>query len=121
MLLQQDGNRLEVIQMGATPGAPEHVVLADAAPGATSLCGPSGTLAIIAVCDQNAALQPYGNGLLLHAYYANGSQSLVYDDLLAGTSHAIRSLAADASVQLPGWSKLSPSAVSSTADRALAA
>jgi hypothetical protein len=121
MLLEQDGNRLEVIQMGATPGAPEHVVLSDAAPGATSLCGPSGTLAIIAVCDQNAALQPYGNGLLLHAYYANGSQGLVYDDLLAGTSHVIRSLPADASVQLPGWSKLSPSAVSSTADRALAA
>jgi hypothetical protein len=121
MLLEQDGNRLEVIQMGATPGAPEHVVLANAAPGATSLCGPSGAIAIIAVCDQNAALQPYGNGLLLHAYYSNGSQSLVYDDLLAGTSHAIRSLPSDASVQLPGWSKLAPSAVSSTADRTLAA
>jgi hypothetical protein len=108
MVLQQVGERLEVIQMGATPAQPERVVFTDAAPGAISLCSADDKLtAAIAICDGNIALEPYGHGLLLHAYYANGSHSLVYDNLVTGSSRTILSLPVNASVQLPGWSKMS--------------
>lgn len=112
MTLQQVGEKLEVVQLGATPTQPEHVVLADAAPGAVSLCGPDGETTIIALCAQNIALEPDGHGLLLHVYYANGEHSLVYDDLATGTSRTLRSLPTNAGVQLPGWSKISTPATS---------
>lgn len=112
MLLQEVDRRVEVIQMGTTPTQPERVILANAAPGVTSLCGPNGTIAIIEICDQSAALEPYGHGLLLDAYFANGSHGLVYDDLVTGSSHTILTLPASTAVQLPGWSKMSTAPVS---------
>lgn len=115
MVLEQTKSKLQVVRMGVTPDAPEHVVFSDAAPGATSLCGPTGQVEIIAVCDRNVALAPYGHGLLLHAYYANGSHSLVYDDLDTGSSRTILSLPANSNVQLPGWSKISASQATTTA------
>ena len=117
MLLQQVDRRLEVVQMGTTPTQPERIVLADAAPGATSLCGSGRILAIIEICDQNVALEPYGHGLLLNVYYANGSHSLVYDDLVSGSSRTILNLPVNTAVQLPGWSKMStaPTALSGQA------
>lgn len=107
LLLQQVGMRLEVIKMGATPEEQEKVVLSNAAPGATSLCEPAPLGMITALCNQDIALEPYGHGLLLHAYYADGSHSLVYDNLAAGTSQKIFSLGSGVNVQLPGWSKIS--------------
>lgn len=107
LLLQQVGNRLEVIQIGQTPAQAERVLLTNAAPGATSLCDAAGFVAVIAVCAGNVALEPYGHGLLLHAYYANGSHSLVYDNLVTGATRTILTLPAGSSVQLPGWSKMS--------------
>jgi len=106
MVLQQVGKRLEVIQMGVTSAQPERVVFTDAAPGATSLCNAERAVAAIELCDENVALEPYGRGLLLHAYYANGAHGLVYDNLVTGSSRTILSLPANASVQLPGWSKM---------------
>lgn len=111
MVLQQVGERLEVIQMGATSAQPERVVFTNAAPGATSLCNADRLVAVIEICDGNIALEPYGHGLLLHAYYANGSHSLVYDNLVTGSSRTILSLPANSSVQLPGWSKMSTAPV----------
>jgi hypothetical protein len=106
MLLEQAGNRLQVIQMGIRPNESARILLADAVPGATSLCGSGGRAVVIEICDANVALAPYGQGLLLHAYYANGTHSLVYDDLATGTSRGIRTLPANTAVQLPGWSKM---------------
>jgi hypothetical protein len=109
MLLQQVGRKLQVIQMGATSSQPEQVVFSNAAPGATSLCGASGVVLVIAICDQNVALAPYGHGLLLNAYYADGSHGLIYDNLATGQTHLLRRLPGTTSVQLPGWSKMSVS------------
>jgi hypothetical protein len=105
LLLQQVGGKLEVIKSGVG-SEKEQVVIADAAPQATSLCEPAKTLMIIDLCYQNVTLAPDGHGLLLHAYYADGSHSLVYDDLAAGTSRKILNLESNASVQLPGWSQI---------------
>lgn len=106
MLLQQVGQKLQVVQMGATSKEPEQVIFSDAAPGATSLCGASSVMLVIQICDQNVALAPYGHGLLLNAYYANGSHSLVYDNLATGQTRLLRRLPASTGVQLPGWSKI---------------
>ncbi len=107
MLLAQVGDKIQVIQLGATSIQSARVVFSNAAPDATSLCGPARVMAIITLCDQNIAFAPYGDGLLLHAYYANGSNSLVYDDLATGTSRTILHLPINARVQLPGWSRMS--------------
>jgi len=115
MVMEQVQNKFQVIKMGTTPSAPMKVILADAAPGAVSLCGFPALVAVKA-CDQNIALAPYGHGLLLNASYANGTSNLVYDNLDTGTSQVIRSLPANASVQLPGWSRMS---IASTAAAAL--
>lgn len=108
--LEQVGSKIQVIKLGATAQKQEQVILADAAPHATSLCGPAGEITIILLCDQNIALSPYGHGLLLHAYYANGSHNLVYDDLTNGTSHTIYSVPEHTTVQLPGWSRMANAA-----------
>lgn len=117
LLLQQVGGRLEVIRLGRTPAQTERVLLANAAPGATSLCDTAGLVAVIKICAGNVALEPYGHGLLLHAYYANGSHGLVYDNLQTGASQTILTLPARATVQLPGWSKMlaAPAAASQQA------
>lgn len=106
MVLQPVGDRLEVIQMGVTSARPERVLLANAAPGAISLCRSGEFVAAVEMCDGSVALEPYGHGLLLHAYYANGSHSLVYDNLVTGSSRTILTLPANTTVQLPGWSRI---------------
>lgn len=121
MLLQQVGTRVQVIKLGTTTRQPEQVVLANVAPQATSLCGSASVASIIALCNQNIALAPYGHDLLIHAYYADGSHSLVYDDLTTGTSRKIFQVPAHATVQLPGWSRMSTSATASAEPLALCA
>ncbi|MGH2510557.1 MAG: hypothetical protein ACRDHZ_24545, partial [Ktedonobacteraceae bacterium] len=106
MLAEQAGQKIQIIKLGTTAQQKEQVIFADAAPQATSLCGPTNKVTVIALCDQNIALAPYGHGLVLHAYYADGSHDLVYDDLTSGVSHKILSVPDDTSVQLPGWSRL---------------
>lgn len=110
MALEQVGSKIQVIKLGATAQEQAQVILADAAPHAISLCGPAGEVTIILLCDQNIALSPYGHGLLLHAYYANGSHNLVYDDLTNGTSRTIYTVPDHTTVQLPGWSRMTNAA-----------
>lgn len=107
ILLQQAKDKLEVIQLGATHTQPARVLFSDAAPGAVSLCGPEKGSTTIELCDQNIALEPYGHGLVLHVYYANGSHNLIYDNLVTNTTHTILDLTANTDVQLPGWSRMS--------------
>ncbi|HEY3991686.1 MAG TPA: hypothetical protein VGM01_02295 [Ktedonobacteraceae bacterium] len=107
MVMDQVQGKFQVIKLGTLPSAPEKVILSDAAPGAVSFCDLPGPVGIISMCDQHIALAPYGHGLLLNARYANGTSSLVYDNLDTGASHIIRTLPAGTNVQLPGWSKMS--------------
>lgn len=116
LVLEQVSDRLEIVRLSETSAQAERVLLTNAAPGATSLCDSGRWMAIIQLCDSNVALEPYGQGLLLHAYYANGSHSLVYDNLVTGASRTILTLPAHTTVQLPGWSKMAtvPTADQST-------
>jgi len=119
MLLAQAGHEVQVIQLGATSTEQPRVVFPNAAPGATSLCGPENVAAIIPLCDQSVALAPDGHDLLLHAYYPDGTNSLVYDNLITGTSRTILNLPDNAHVQLPGWSRMSINSVTPTAPASL--
>ncbi len=121
MVLQQVGARLEVIKQGITPQQREQTVFSDAAPRAISLCGTAKMLPVIPLCNQAVVLEPYGRGLLLHAFYANGSHGLVYDDLLTGTSREVMDLDTTASVQLPGWSRIGSGEAAASAPLALCA
>lgn len=115
MVMDVVQDKFQVIKLGATPAQQEKIIMANAAPGAVSLCPLSDLPGVIKVCDENMALAPYGRGLLLNVRYANGSNSLIYDNLETGASQVIRRLPAGTGVQLPGWSKMSASStVSST-------
>jgi hypothetical protein len=96
-----------VVKLGATPEEREQIVLANAAPDAVSLCSAGESGLIISLCNQNISLEPDGKGLVLHTYYADGSQDVVYDNLTTGASQKILPVASQASVQLPGWSNMS--------------
>ncbi|HEY0754591.1 MAG TPA: hypothetical protein VGD98_11555 [Ktedonobacteraceae bacterium] len=107
MVMDQVSNKFQVSKLGIAPGAAEKIIFADAAPGAVSLCGLPELVAVLRVCAQNIALAPFGHGLLLNAYNADGTSNLLYDNLATGTSQIIRSLSAGTGVQLPGWSTMS--------------
>jgi hypothetical protein len=121
MVLDTVLSKFQVLKLGTTSATPARVVMADAAPGAVSLCPLPDLVGVIKVCDQNITLAPNGHGLLLNALYANGTSGLVYDNLDTGTSHVVRSLPAGTSVQLPGWSRISPVNTASAAVTSLAA
>lgn len=107
MLLQEVNGKFQVVRLGATPQQAETVVMADAAPGAVSLCAANGQNSDTPICNGNAALSPGGSGLLLHVYYADGSSQVIYDDLVKGTSRVLIALAKqNIGVQLPGWDQL---------------
>lgn len=106
MLIQSLHGKFQLIQLGETPAQKERVVLADIAPGATSLCGPSIIVIDTAICEKNIALAPYGNDLVLHAYYADGAHKLLYDDLTTGLSKTLLPLSGNVDVQLPGWDRV---------------
>jgi hypothetical protein len=107
MLLQEVNGQFQVVKLGATPQQHETVVMTAAAPGAISLCDPNEQNGGTAICNNNVALSPYGYGLLLHAYYPDGSSQILYDDLTNGKSHVLVALGKqNIGVQLPGWDQL---------------
>ncbi len=80
-----------------------QLVLDDVAPGASSLCSPG---AITIICDSNIAFAPNGHGLIVNAFYADGSQRVWFDDLTSKTHSLILKLDASMKVQLPGWDRI---------------
>jgi len=107
MLLQEVNGKFQVVKLGATPQQAETVVMADAAPGAVSLCDANEQNGGTPICTGNTALSPGGFGLILHAYYADGSSQVIYDDLAKGKSRVLVALAKQQiGVQLPGWDQI---------------
>lgn len=107
MLLQEVNGKFQVVKLGATPQQAETVLMADAAPGAISLCDASEQNGGTPICTGNTALAPGGSGLILHVYYADGTSQVIYDDLAKGKSRVLVALAKQQiSVQLPGWDQI---------------
>ncbi len=103
--MRQVNGKLQVWKIGATPQW-DTVVRSDVAPGAISLCSTPVNAGLTLICGENIALSPYGRGLVVHAFYADGSSQLVFDDLTTDQTEVLQSLDQNTQVQLPGWDRL---------------
>jgi hypothetical protein len=115
MFMREVNNKFQVVQLDNTSKNNDTVVMNDVAPGAISLCDqqqPSGTTPI---CDGNIALAPYGQKLILNAYYPGGKHKILYDDLTTNQSSVLLpNLNSNMQVQLPGWDKMSVPGIGSS-------
>lgn len=102
LVVMREVNRtFEVVQLGPTTQQ-DQVLMADVAPGATSLCNPS--LAAPAICDTtNIALAPLSHALIVIASYPDGSRKVWSDDLTTGKQFVIMTLSGSSSAMVPGW------------------
>jgi hypothetical protein len=97
--------KFEVVQLGAAP-AQDRVLLADAAPGASSLCNPSFFVTQL-ICDTtNVALAPYGHALAVIASYPDGSRKVWTDDLTTGKQVMMMQPDDDIAMMIPGWDRM---------------
>lgn len=114
MFMQEVNKKFQVVQLGATPKQNE-TVMADAAPGATSLCDPSVLSGTPPICEDDIALAPYGHKLILNAYYPGGTHKVLYDDLSTKQSSTLlANLDSKTQVQLPGWDTMTVSGTGSS-------
>ncbi len=101
--------KFEVVELGATPQQ-DRVLLADAAPGATSLCVPGNTNDqpfSQDVCPAEIALSPYAHGLVVQGTLPNGTLQLWATDLTSGKQQVIKPTNnSRKQVQLLGWDQL---------------
>ena len=100
--MRLSSGRFQVIKFAAS-GQQFQVVLDDAAPGATSLCSPK---VAAVICDGDVAFAPYGHGLVVNAFYMDGSQKMWFDDLTTKTHSLLLKLDSKMNVQLPGWDRI---------------
>ena len=115
MFMRVVNNKFQVVQLDNTSGNNDKVVMADAAPGATSLCDPQLSFSTMPICDDNIALAPYGHKLILNAYYPGGKHKIWYDDLTTNQpSVLLPNLDSNTQVQLPGWDKMAVPATASS-------
>jgi len=106
MIMRYVNGKFQVVKLGASQQQ-DQVVLADAAPGAVSLCDTAGNDAgLNSICDKDIALSPYGHGLAVQATYADGSHKVWSTDLTTGKQLELQLSAVDALVQLIGWDRL---------------
>lgn len=106
MIMRYVNGKFQVVKLGATKQQ-DQVVLADAAPGAVSLCDTAGSgSGADLICDKDIALSPYGRGLVVQGTYADGSHKGWSTDLTTGKQLELRLSATGAPVQLIGWDKL---------------
>jgi len=104
IFMQEINDRFQVVQLVTAPKQKETIVMNDAAPGATSLCDHQVPSADSPICDNDIALAPLGNDLILNAYYPGGKHRLIFDDLTLNKSNIlIPGLDSHTQVQLPGW------------------
>lgn len=105
--ISHTNGKFEVVELGATPQQ-DHVLFADAAPGATSLCASSNEQQFSQdVCPQDIALSPYSHGLAVQGASSNGALQLWATDLISGKQQVINPTNNGGKpVQLLGWDQL---------------
>jgi hypothetical protein len=100
VIMTMQSGQFEAVKIGATL-AQDTVIQGDAAPGATSLCGPG--VSNDTICDANIAFAPYGHALIVSGTYANGTQKVWSDDIAANKQCLLLDLPSKAQIVLPGW------------------
>jgi hypothetical protein len=116
-LLGRMNGAFQLIKLKPTEPNVDRVVLYDVAPGANVLCE-NPALTTAPVCDENAALSPYGHGLVVEALYNDGSTKIWGDNLSTGKRIILQTVHGPVStphMQLPGWDRIQvPKPVQST-------
>lgn len=106
IVMRRSGAQFQVIQLGATP-TQDKLLLANAAPGASSLCDIN-TFAP-GICAQDILLAPAAQAIVVQGTLPNRKSQLWITDLQTGKQHAIPhpGNAQGDPVQLVGWDALS--------------
>ncbi len=107
-LLGRVNGAFQLIKLKPAEPNVDRVVLYDVAPGATVLCE-NPALTAAPVCDENAALSPYGHGLVVEARYNDGSTKIWGDNLSTGKRIILQTVHGPVStphMQLPGWDRI---------------
>ena len=107
-LLGRVNGTFQLIKLRPTASGVDRVVLYDVAPGANVLCE-NPALTAAPVCDENAALSPYGHGLVVEARYNDGSTKIWSDNLSTGKRTILQTAYGSVStvhMQLPGWDRI---------------
>jgi hypothetical protein len=107
-LLGRVNGAFQLIKLKPTEPSVDRVVLYDVAPGANVLCE-NPALTAAPVCDENAALSPYGHGLVVEALYKDGSTKIWGDNLNTGKHIILQTVHGSVSaahMQLPGWDRI---------------
>jgi len=100
VIMTMRSGQFEAVKMGITL-AQDTVIQGDVAPGATSLCGPG--VSNDTICDANIAFAPYGHAMIVTGTYANGTQKVWSDDLVATRHSVLLDLPSKDQIVLPGW------------------
>ncbi len=94
--------QFQVVKLGATPQQ-DQVLLANAAPGAISLC-PARMNVPNQICDNFIAMAPYGHALIVQGTGADGTYHVWSDDLATNKQTELYPSPNNrTAVQLPGW------------------
>lgn len=106
VIMREVQGKFQVVKLGATPSQ-DQVMMADAAPGAASLCSSADAQNIYNMCDNSIALAPYGHALIVQGTYADGTNKVWSDDLTTGKQFILQpGLGEKVPVQLLGWDRL---------------
>lgn len=97
--------RFALIQLGATQQQ-DHILVADIAPGASSLCSSTTAAGQPDICESNLALSPYAYSLLVFGINADGTTTLWINDLVTNKQNVLLSFDNNTQVVLPGWDRL---------------
>jgi len=108
VVMSDINGKFEVLELGTTPQQ-DNLILADAAPGANSLCASSNEESFSAnVCSQDVALAPYSHALVVQGKLPDGTLQLWGTDLITGQQHVLKPIDNGGKpVQLLGWDQLS--------------
>jgi hypothetical protein len=97
------------LKIAATPQS-DQILIANAAPGATSLCPPpASSPGTPILCDASIALAPNAYALVVQATFADNTSKLWSTDIITGKQHILQVGTAGnlpAPVQLLGWDRL---------------
>ncbi len=102
LFVEHVGSRYQLVQLGDTVDQ-DQLIIEDLAPGAGSLCPYLAKKEII--CEQNVAVSPYGQRVMVQAFYPDGSHKLFLFVPGMQKSKELPQISSSP-VQLLGWNKI---------------
>jgi hypothetical protein len=105
LIMRYTGGQFQVIKLGET-AQQDHIMVMNAAPGATSLC-PISMPEPHLICDNYVAMAPYGHALIVQGTDADGTYHVWSDNLITHAQTALHPTPnPQIAVQLLGWDRV---------------